>query len=217
MSAKDKGDLIGMPRNVEVLKSMNGTIGKYAKWYVRVIDPKIIQYQFTSRGEPVAAERFECVLVSKDPSQYMLATVPFSFSDRSAATRARETFRNTEVLEITSPAFDVKARPEFNGCPVKAVLLLTRPTVIKHVPCTNTAMLQYPAQGLQVSLQISELLAHLRDSGSAKSISRTFDFCGKFLGVSEKKEHGEKWDSPYCGGSNIRRCGGWQSECCCVG
>ena len=91
------------------------------------------------------------------------------------------------MLEITTPAFDAKARPEFNGCPVKAVLLLTRPTTVKHVPCTNTAMLQHPAQGLQVSLHISELLAHLRDSGSAKSNSRTFDFCGKFLGVSEKK------------------------------
>ena len=166
---------------------MNSTIGKFARWYVRIIDPKIIQYEFKSRGETVSVERFECVLVSKDPSQYMLATVPFSFSDRSSATKARDTFHNNSVLEITTPAFDAKARPEFNGCPVKAVLLLTRPTTVKHVPCTNTAMLQHPAQGLQVSLQISELLAHLRDSGSAKSTSRTFDFCGKFLSVSEKK------------------------------
>ena len=55
---------------------MNSTIGKFAKWYVRIIDPKIIQYEFRSRGETVSAERFECVLVSKDPAQYMLATVP---------------------------------------------------------------------------------------------------------------------------------------------
>ena len=81
------------PKNLEVLKNMNATIGRYARWYVRIIDPKIIQYQFNSRGETVSAERFECVLVSKDPSQYMLATVPFSFSDRSSATKARETFK----------------------------------------------------------------------------------------------------------------------------
>ena len=67
-----------LPKNVEILKkNMNSTIGKFAKWYVRIIDPKIIQYEFKLRGETVSAERFECVLVSKDPSQYMLATVPF--------------------------------------------------------------------------------------------------------------------------------------------
>ena len=67
---------------------MNSTIGKFAKWYVRIIDPKIIQYEFRSRGETVSAERFECVLVSKDPAQYMLAIVPFSFNDRLAAKKS---------------------------------------------------------------------------------------------------------------------------------
>ena len=40
--------------------------------------------------------------------------------------------------------------------------------------------------GLQVSLHITARLEHLRDSGSAKSFTKTFDFCGKFLGVSGK-------------------------------
>ena len=66
---------------------MNATIGKFAKWYVRIIDPKIIHYEFKSKGETVHAEKFECVLVSKDPAQYMLATVPFSFTDRLSATK----------------------------------------------------------------------------------------------------------------------------------
>ena len=94
------------------------------------------------------------------------------------------------MIEITTPVFDAKARPEFNGCPVKSVLLLTKPTTIKHVPCTNTEMLQHPAQGLEVSLQITALVEHLRNSGSAKSFSKTFDFCGKFLGVPGKKHGG---------------------------
>ena len=66
---------------------MNSTIGKFAKWYVRIIDPKIIPHEFRSRGEIVSAERYECVLVSKDPTQYMLATVPFDFNDRLSATK----------------------------------------------------------------------------------------------------------------------------------
>ena len=165
---------------------MNCKIGKDAKWCARIVDPKVIRYEFKSNNEIVSAERFECVLVSKNPKEYMLATVPFSFNDRSAATRAKDTFRSNDVIEITTPAFDAKARPEWNGCPLKSVLLLTKPTTIKHVPCTNTAMLKHPAEGLEVGLDITSLLEHLKDSGSAKP-TRTFDFCGKFLGISEKK------------------------------
>ena len=165
---------------------MNSTIGKYTKWCVRIIDPKVIQYEFKSRQETVMAERFECILVSKDPSQYMLAGVPFSFNDRQAARKALAEYKKNDVLEITTPAFDSKARPDFIGCPVKSVLLLTRPTTIKHVACTHVEMLKHPAQGLHVPLSITALIEHLKVIGSDKS-TKTLDFCGKFLGVSLPK------------------------------
>ena len=40
-----------LPKNVDILKNMNSTIGKFAKWYVRIIDPEIIYYEFKSKGE----------------------------------------------------------------------------------------------------------------------------------------------------------------------
>ena len=167
---------------------MNPHFGKFAVWCVRVVDGKIIQYEFKSRNETVYAEKFECLLVSKDPEQYMLATVPFLFSDRQSATKAFAKFKNGDVLEITTPAFDPKARPEFNGCPLKPVLLLTKPTTVKHIPCTHNHILEYPARGLQVSLHITKLLNHLKDLGSAKS-TKTFDFGGKIFGISGKKSN----------------------------
>ena len=57
----------GMPKNLESLKNMNPHIGGFAVWYVRVVDGEIIQYEFKSRNETVYAEKFECLLVSKDP------------------------------------------------------------------------------------------------------------------------------------------------------
>ena len=66
---------------------MNATIGKSAKWYVRIIEPKIIHYEFKSKGATVHAKKFECVLASKDPARYMLATAPFSFTDRLSTTK----------------------------------------------------------------------------------------------------------------------------------
>ena len=31
-------------KNTETLKNMNSTTAKFAKWYVRILDPKIIEY-----------------------------------------------------------------------------------------------------------------------------------------------------------------------------
>ena len=62
---------------------MNSTTSKFAKWYVRVVAPKIIDDSFTARGETIAAQKFECVLVSKDPAQYMIGLVP-CFLQRTA-------------------------------------------------------------------------------------------------------------------------------------
>ena len=176
-----------LPKNLETLKKMNSSTGKFATWYVRVIAPKIIDYKFQARGETIAAQKFECVLVSKDSTQYMLGLVPFAFSDRGAAQKAMDKFKENHVFEITQPAFDTKAKSEFNGCPVKIVLLLARPTIVKAAPPTNTEMLEHPAKGITVSMDISQLLDILKGSGSAKQLNKTFDFCGKFLSATPPK------------------------------
>ena len=134
-------------KNVETLKNMNSTTSKYAKWFVRVIHPKILDYTFTARGETVNAQKFQCVLVSQDPEQYMLGLVPFAFTDREAAAKAFAKFTPNTVLEITTPAFDSKARSEYNGCPVKPVVLLARPTTVKVVPPYKHGVGEVPGHG----------------------------------------------------------------------
>jgi hypothetical protein len=183
-----------LPKNVETLKNMNGGTAKFAKWYVRVLDPKTIDYTFIAKGLTVNACKFECILVSKDPSQYMLAVVPFDFRDTDTAKKALQKFPESSVWEITTPAFDSKAKPEFNGCPLKTVVLLTKPTTLKAVPPTNKAELDHPAQGLQVHLDIKGVMDLLskrtfRDcSGTAKLPTKTLDFVGKLTGLSEQKK-----------------------------
>ena len=91
-----------LPKNLETLKKMNSSTGKFATWYVRVIAPKIIDYTFQARGETIAAQKFECVLVSKDSTQYMLGLVPFAFSDRGAAQKAMDKSQRTMFLKSRS-------------------------------------------------------------------------------------------------------------------
>ena len=172
---------------------MNGGTAKFAKWYVRIIDPKVIQYGFTAQGKWVDAKKFQCILVSKDPSQYMLAVVPFDFKDPNAAQNAHEKFQKSTVWEITTPAFDAKAKPEYNGCPVKTVVLLKKPSTLKAVPPTNKAELDHPARGLRVHLEMKGIMGILRkrgfleSSGSARLPTKTLDFVGKYMSISEQK------------------------------
>ena len=180
-------------KNVETLKNMNGGTAKFAKWYVRIIDPKVIQYQFQAQGKKVEAKKFEYILVSKDPSQYMLAVVPFDFKDPNAAQKAYEKYKKSSVWELTTPAFDAKAKPEYNGCPVKTVVLLTKPSVLKAIPPTNKAELDHPASGLRVHLDIKGIMeilgkrSFVEGSGSAKLPTKAVDFIGKYMGMSEQR------------------------------
>ena len=51
-----------LPKSTEALKSMNITTAKFAKWCVRVLGPKVVDYSFTARGEmPVGGDQGECV------------------------------------------------------------------------------------------------------------------------------------------------------------
>ena len=63
----------------------------------------------------------------------MMGVVPFEYKNRRAASNAEARFASNSVWEVTAPAFDAKAKPDFNGCPVKAVLLLKAPTQLKQV------------------------------------------------------------------------------------
>ena len=69
-------------KNLESLKNMNASTSKFAKWYVRIIGPKVKEYTFQARGEKVNAKKCERVVVSRDPAQYMMGTVPFEFRNR---------------------------------------------------------------------------------------------------------------------------------------
>ncbi len=110
-------------KDVESLNKMNAGTAKHAHWIVRILDPKVTEYKFTARGQEVAASKFSCILVSKNPAQYMLATVPFSFQDRTAAAQAKLSFLANTSWELKAPNFDTKQKQEYNSCPVKVCQL----------------------------------------------------------------------------------------------
>ena len=175
---------------LETLKNMNNSTQRFATWCIRIVDPKVIPYEFTARGEVVMASKFQCVIVSKDAKQYMLGLVPFSFADRDAASKAAERFKQGSVWQLKTPGVDTKSKPEFQSTPVKSVLLLTTPSQL--VP---TEEKEYPAEHVEVTLDLKQIMASLKSirfpknssPGSARSTSKVVDFCAKIISLSEQK------------------------------
>ena len=89
---------------------MNVQTGKHATWVVRVLSPKLIHYQFTAKGQKVEASKFQCLLVSKDPRQFMLGSVPFSFASKDAPSKAFEKFKDWLTFQIKTPEFDKRRK-----------------------------------------------------------------------------------------------------------
>ena len=94
----------------ETLKNTNTNTGKHAAWCIIIHDPKVIEYTFIARSETITATRFQCVIGSNDPKQYMLGSVPFSFGDREAAKKAVEKFKDKTMWVLRTPAFDTKTK-----------------------------------------------------------------------------------------------------------
>ena len=65
-------------KNTESLGRMNCATTKFAKWYVRALDPQVIDYSLKARGEKVDALTFQCVLVSNAPSSTCSGWCPFN-------------------------------------------------------------------------------------------------------------------------------------------
>ena len=186
-------------KDVESLNKMNAGTAKHAHWIVRILDPKVTEYKFTARGQEVAAAKFSCILVSKNPAQYMLATVPFNFQDRAAATQAKNSFLPGTAWELKAPIFDTKQKPEYNSCPVKVVVNLSRPTKTKAIPPSSPETQQYASQFVEVGANLSEIMIRLEGmnfsnkgtapaSGSTKPATRCLDACGKIKSLSGQKQ-----------------------------
>lgn len=182
---------------VETLKNMNVQTGKHATWLVRVLAPKVVKYKFHARGAEVQATRFVCILVSKDPRQFMLGSVPFSFSDTQAAAKAFLQFTEGKTFEIKNPEFDMKMKAEYISTPLKRAVLMTKPTVITAIPPTELHKQKHPANHVDLGLTLQEVMkaldsmswtgSHAAASGTAVKSTQLMNVCGKILSFEPEK------------------------------
>ena len=183
-----------MVSKYETLKNMNSGTAKFATWCVRVLDPKIKSYEFVARGETVKATKFQCILVSQDEKQYMQGLVPFDFKDKKAAEKAFKRFEANSVWELSKPTFDPKSKDDYKSCPIKGTLLMMHPTCLTQVFGTNQKAFAYPAQSIEVCMDLKGIWKSLATlpfartgSRAAKPQSRLVDLCGKIVSLTDPK------------------------------
>ena len=146
---------------VESLKNMNVQTAKHASWVVRVLAPKLVEYSFAAKGKQVHASKFTCLLVSNDPKQFMIGSVPFSFAEPQGAKQAAERFKEGFCFRIRQPDFDTKFKTEYISTSVKRVLLLTKPTIIQNTPPTDTETLTSLAHHVDLDMTLTQVIERL--------------------------------------------------------
>ena len=181
---------------METLKNMNLETGKHAQWVVRVLAPKLIRYSFQSKQKTVQAEKFQCLLVSTIPTQFMIGSVPFNFAAPQAGRQAFQKFRAGLCFRVQQPEFDGRMKAEYISTPIKRTLLLTNPATVTAVPPTATDMLKDVADHVDVGMSLTNVLGRLNKmywpqtqtlSGGTRQ-TQLLNLCGKVNSISSAKQ-----------------------------
>ena len=113
----------------ESLKSMNNNTAKCASWIVCIRNPEAKAVNFVDRNQKEQqGSRFQCVLTSSDETEYCLGVVPFQWKNRNAGFEAEAMFTEGSIWQISTPAFDGKAKLEQISTPVKQQVMMCPPT-----------------------------------------------------------------------------------------
>ena len=181
---------------METLKNMNLETAKHAQWMVRVLAPKLIRYTFQAKGKTVEAEKFQCLLVSTIPTQFMIGSVPFNFAAPKAASLAFQKFKAGLCFRVQQPEFDGRMKAEYISTPIKKALLLTNPATVTAVPLTDTAKLKDVADHVDVGMSLTNVLGRLNKmcwpqtqtlSGGTRQ-TQLLNLCGKVNSISSAKQ-----------------------------
>ena len=181
---------------METLKNMNLETAKHAQWVVRVLAPKLIRYSFQAKQKTVQAEKFQCLLVSTIPTQFMIGSVPFNFAAPQAGRQAFQKFRAGLCFRVQQPEFDGRMKAEYISTSIKKALLLTNPATVTAVPPTATDMLKDVADHVDVGMSLTNVLGRLNKmywpqtqtlSGGTRQ-TQLLNLCGKVNSISSAKQ-----------------------------
>ena len=146
-----------MNNNFESILELNETNAKHAQWIVRILKPQLQDYTFMARGVSTSSQSFTCMLVSSNPKEYLHGSVSFDFKDKEGPSQAMIKFVENTVWIVSKPAFDIRAKAEYNGAPMKLTLSMRHPTVLRAVPPTETELYNLPCRHITPPATLADI------------------------------------------------------------
>ena len=146
---------------------MNATTAKFTSWIVKVANPKILPIRYWNRHQNKLMEmkRFQCVLASADPKQYMYGCVPHDFRNENVVDEALARFEEGSVWKISKPIFDTKTKRDYVSCPIKVVVIMKHPTEMEKLmdPGDSEGMSKWwPSGDVHVPMSLSDTINALK-------------------------------------------------------
>ena len=180
------------------LDKMNATTAKFTSWIVMIRNPKILTIRFWSKHQHkfVDVKRFQCVLASADPKQYMYGCVLQDYRSENAIDEALAKFEEGSVWKISRPVFDTKSKREYVSCPIKMVVVMKSPTEMEKLtdPGDSEDIKKWwPSGDVHVPMSLSNTINALKQVrihvqlGNAKTPSKALDVCGKIIQLEDLK------------------------------
>ena len=110
------------------LTTLNKSSIKFASWIVRVTDGQKYQYTYTNKktGSQVAVYKYECRLVGKSESAYVMAT--FKGTEKAVET-AKEKFKHGSVWILSHVKFEENSQVAYISSPLKVSVDLVKSTL----------------------------------------------------------------------------------------
>ena len=160
------------------LLDLNPTSAKFLVWTVRVLHGRILHYEFKDRNKKlVKATKFDCVLLSLNPQDYIMATFRHNYRDPDQVAGAKDLYRDGTVWRLSGVHLTDGAM--FSGAPNKYVVLLERSGLVRVR--ADTPEYSAPAQAVLPALRLLDVL-QVRQS-------RTVDACLFVASCADPHKH----------------------------
>ena len=106
------------------LAELNGSSATVGKWQVKVVSGKKEEYEYTYSGKQKKGMKFECMLVSFDPTCYCVAVWKMVQGNQQAVEQAAAKFKDGTLWTMSAVSLETQTKRQFISASHKMVVNL---------------------------------------------------------------------------------------------
>ena len=138
------------PPNSCALSELTQATCGIGTWTLRVVQPRVIQYNYNWQGQERQGKRLECILLSEDSDSYCMGMVKRTGTADAAERNFKqlvEKFNENSIWNMSRITL-VAEKVQFIGSPVKHVIDLVKTKVVPVLQSTTFPKIPTPPESL---------------------------------------------------------------------